>query len=98
MTRRENDKKIWTSRQGGQKFLDKPPREKKIFGIGQYFFKSLKPDFFNVLWCFGHFKFLGPRGGGETFWTHREGGAKNFGRVIWILDFLESLGKIKGHV
>ncbi len=62
----------------------------KNFGLGQYFFKSLKPDFFYVLGCFGHFKFLGPRGG-EKFWTRHLGGAKNFGRVIWggrkFLDF-----------
>ena len=56
---------------------------------------------------FGHVaKFLGrvvkggkifgrvAKGGGEKFWTRRRGGSKQF----WILNFLESLGKIKGHV
>ena len=42
-------------------------------------------------------------GGGERFWTHCEGGkfwtrCQRGGEQFWILNFLESLGKIKGHV
>ena len=75
--------KFWTSRQGGA----------NNFGLGQFFFNVPENTIFS---CFvgilGTFNFL------------VKGGAKNFGRVakggeiFWILNFLESLGKIKGHV
>ena len=90
---------FWTRRKGGRKILDKPSRGgeefwtsrqggAKIFGLGQYFFKSLKPDFFMFWGVLGTLNFWVQGGaknfgrviwGGEKFWTCHLGGAKNFG-------------------
>ena len=40
----------------------------------------------------------GSGGGGQKFWMHREGGGPGGSEKFQILNFLESLGKIKGHV
>ena len=49
--------KFWTSRQGGAKNFGQAAKGggAKNFGLGQYFLKSLKSDFFMFLGCFGHF-------------------------------------------
>ena len=67
---------------GGRKILDALQRGgRKILDLVNFFSKFLKHSFFMFCGYFGHFKFFGQRGG-EKFWTRREGGAKNFGRVI----------------
>ena len=50
---------------------------------------------------FGAFLILGSKGGGKNFRMHREGGRKisdasmGGGQKFWLVDFSESLGKIK---
>ena len=68
----------------GASEIGRPIRGANIFGLDQYFFKSLKPDFFNVL---GTFNF-GVQGGGRTkLDVSLGGGANEIGPLI----FLDSL-------
>ena len=64
----EGGDNLWTSRQGGEIFGQAAKGGgAKNFGLGQYFFKFLKPDFL----CFGMFWAL------KILYASRRGGGKN---------------------
>ena len=70
-------------RRGARKILDALQRGgAKNFGLGQFFFKVPKTQFFS---CFvgilGTFNFW-VKGGAKNLGRLAKGGAKNFGRVI----------------
>ena len=79
---RRGGEKFWTRREGGAENFGRVAKGgRKILDLVNFFSKFLKHSFFMFCGYFGHFQFFGQRGG-EKFWTRREGGAKNFGRVI----------------
>ena len=64
-------------RRGGRKILDASRRGgQKILHLINFFSMFLKHNFFMFWGYFGHFSFLGPRGGAKNFRRVAKGGAK----------------------
>ena len=101
---RRGGEKFWTSRQGGAKNFGQAAKGgRKILDLVNFFSMFLKHNFSCFVGILGTFNFL-VKGGAKNFGRVAKEGRKFLdvsfrgGEKFWTLIFLESLGKIKGHV
>ena len=77
---------FWTRREGGAKHFVQASRGAKCFGQaargGFFDLVNVPKTVFSCLWVLWALLIFWSKTG-ENFWTCREGGVNNFGRVIW---------------